>query len=485
MATETLSSGTTTRFWSLRIPSGWPWMSVTRELCASRNSCVVSRPFTSAATAIIIPKTVEISASSPSGTATSRPRSFLIRGRPGGVSNGRGSAVRSLMAAAPRHVSWLACRGGGRRRPGWAARLPSLPVVTDLFRNAVDVLPRGELERKLELGRPLRVKLGIDPTTADIHLGHTVVLGKLREFQDAGHKVVLIIGDYTARVGDPSGRSKARPFVSGEEVDANARTYQEQAVKVLRDDPDLLEVRLNSEWLNMPMEDFFRLARFATVAQILERDDFAKRFSSGEAITILETLYPLLQGYDSVAIDADVEIGGTDQTFNLMLGRDIQRAYGKPEQAILTLPLLESWDGQKMSKSYDNYVGVADPPEEMYGRTMRIPDGLLEPWYRLLLQREPPAGAVPRDAKRALAREIVERYHDADAAVRAEEHFDRMSRREAPDDVPEASFTDDPVHLPAVLGDAFGVSRSEVRRQIAQGGVAVGDQVVSEPDVEA
>jgi tyrosyl-tRNA synthetase len=357
--------------------------------------------------------------------------------------------------------------------------------VTDLVKNAVDVLPEGELERKLALGRPLRVKLGVDPTTADIHLGHTVVLGKLREFQDAGHKVVLIIGDYTARVGDPSGRSKARPFVTGEEVDANARTYQEQAMKVLRDDPDLLEVRLNSEWLKMPMEDFFRLARFVTVAQVLERDDFSKRFVAREPITILETLYPLLQGYDSVAIDADVEIGGTDQTFNLMLGRDIQRAYGKPEQAVLTLPLLESWDGQKMSKSYDNYIGVTDPPEEMYGRTMRISDDLLEPWYRLLLLRDVPADASPRDAKRALAREIVARYHGGRAAADAEEHFDRMARREAPDDVEEASFSGDPVHLPAVLGDVFGVSRSEVRRMIGQGGVRIEGEAVSDEDVSA
>src|SRR4051812_35146288 len=468
------------------MPSGWPWMSVTRELCASRNSCVVSRPFTSAATAIIIPKTVETSARSPSGTATSSTRSFLIRGRPRGVSNGMGSAVRSLMAAAPRHVSWLACRGGGRRRPRWAARLPSLPVVTDLTRNAVEVLPKGELERKLELGRPLRVKLGIDPTSADIHLGHTVVLGKLREFQDAGHKVVLIIGDYTARVGDPSGRSKARPFVSGEEIDANARTYQEQAMKVLREDPELLEVRHNSEWLDMPMVEFLRLARTTTVAQILERDDFRRRWDAREPITVLETLYPLLQGYDSVAVDADVEIGGTDQTFNLMLGRDIQRAFGKPEQAVLTLPLLVGTDGRdKMSKSLGNYVGVTDPPEDMYGKTMRIPDELIGEWYRLLLLREAPSDVGPRDAKRALARALVERYHGAEAAVRAEEHFDRMAARQAPDDVPEAAFSEDRVHLPAVLGEAFGVSRSEVRRQIAQGGVHIGDEVVEAPDQPA
>ena len=355
--------------------------------------------------------------------------------------------------------------------------------MADLVRNAVDVLPQGELERKLALGRPLRVKLGVDPTTADIHLGHTVVLGKLREFQDAGHRVVLIIGDYTARVGDLSGRSTLRPLVSGEEIEANAATYQEQAMNVLRDDPELLEVRRNSEWLDMPMVDFFALARVPTAAQILERDDFAKRWAAGEPISILELLYPPLQGYDSVAVRADVEIGGTDQKFNLLLGRDIQRAYGQPEQAILTLPLLESWDGRKMSKSYGNYVGVSDPPEEQYGRTMRISDELMPDWYRLLLLREPPAD--PYAAKRALARAIVERYHGADASARAEEHFDRMAARSAPDDVAEVSFDGDPVHLPAVLGDAFGVSRSEVRRQIAQGGVAVDDEVVTEPDVEA
>ena len=360
--------------------------------------------------------------------------------------------------------------------------------MTDLARHAVDVLPEGELERKLGLGRPLRVKLGVDPTSSDIHLGHTVVLNKLREFQDAGHKVVLIIGDYTARVGDPSGRSKARPFVSGEEIDAHARTYQEQAMKVLIDDPSLLEVRFNSEWLAMPMEDFFRLARFATVAQILERDDFAKRWSAREPITVLETLYPLLQGYDSVAVEADVEIGGTDQKFNLLLGRDIQRAYGQPEQAVLTLPLLVGTDGRdKMSKSLGNYVGVSEPPEEMYGKTMRIPDELLSDWYELLLLRAPPADVGPRDAKRALARAIVERYHGASAGSAAEAHFDRLFvERGVPDDVPEHVLEDaTEVHLPALLADAFGVSRSDARRTLAQGGVRLGDDTLSELDVPA
>jgi tyrosyl-tRNA synthetase len=237
----------------------------------------------------------------------------------------------------------------------------------------------------------------------------------------------------------------------------------------------------------MPMEDFFRLARFATVAQILERDDFAKRFGAREPITILETLYPLLQGYDSVAVDADVEIGGTDQKFNLLLGRDIQRAYGKPQQAVLTLPLLVGTDGtDKMSKSLDNYVGVDEPPEEMYGKTMRIPDELLEQWYELLLLRSVPEGLGPRDAKRALARALVERYHGADAAAAAEAHFDRLFvERGVPDEMPEASYSGDPVHLPALLGEVFGVSRSDARRMLAQGGVRVGDDVVTEMDLPA
>ena len=346
-----------------------------------------------------------------------------------------------------------------------------------LTRNVVDALPAGELERKIGLGRQLRVKLGLDPTTADIHLGHTVVLQKLREFQDLGHRVVLIVGDYSARVGDPSGRSKTRPVVSGEEIDRNLRTYQEQAMTVLRDDPDLLEVRRNSEWLDMAMEDLFRLARTATVAQILERDDFAKRWAAREPITILELLYPLLQGYDSVAVKADVELGGTDQKFNLLLGRDVQRAYGMQEQqAILTLPLLVGTDGrEKMSKSLGNYVGVTDPPEEMYGKTLSLPDDAMPAWASLLGVELPP-GAGPRDAKHALARALVDRFHGAQAAAGAAGHFERVFvQRDVPDDVDEATFTasDGTVHLPALIADAFGVSRSEARRLVAQGGVRI------------
>src|ERR671926_1206077 len=269
-----------------------------------------------------------------------------------------------------------------------------------LARNAVDVLPEGALERQLAGDRPLRVKLGVDPTTPDIHLGHTVVLRKLREFQELGHTVVLIIGDYTGRVGDPSGRSAQRPFVEGEQIDRNAETYQAQAFKVL--DRDRTEGRRNGEWLDMPMEALFRLARTSTVAQILERDDFANRYSAGEPISILELLYPLLQGYDSVAIESDVELGGTDQKFNLLLAREIQRAYGVEPQSVLTMPILPGIDGvQKMSKSLGNYVGVDDPPEEMFGKLMRVPDDAMPLYYALLLDEEPVED--PRDAKRHMA----------------------------------------------------------------------------------
>ena len=345
-----------------------------------------------------------------------------------------------------------------------------------LARNAVDCLPDGGLERKLALGRPLRVKLGIDPTAPDIHLGFTVVLQKLREFQDLGHIVVLIVGDYTARVGDPSGRSTTRPVLAPEQIDANAQTFQDQAMKVL--DRDRLEVKHNSEWLDMAMEQLFALLRTTTVAQLLERDDFAKRFSARQPISVLELLYPLLQGYDSVAVRADVELGGTDQKFNLLLGRDIQRAFGAPEQVILTVPLLTGTDGErKMSKSFDNYIGVTEPPAEMYGKTLSIPDSSLELWYSLLLGSDAPAGVSPRDAKRALARALVTRFHGEPAAAEAEAEFDRIHvRHEVPTDVPEVEFPrgeDGTIHLPAVIRTAFGVSTSEARRALGQGGVRI------------
>jgi tyrosyl-tRNA synthetase len=287
-------------------------------------------------------------------------------------------------------------------------------------------------------------------------------------------------------VGDPSGRSKTRPVVSGEEIDANARTYQEQAMKVLLDDPGLLEVRRNSEWLDMPMEDFFRLARVVTAAQVLERDDFARRWAAREPISLLELLYPLCQGFDSVAIRADVELGGTDQKFNLLLGRDVQRAYGLPSQAVLTTPLLVGTDGsEKMSKSLGNYVGVTEPPEEIYGKTLSIPDETIDEWERLLLDA-PLTASGPRDRKRELARRLVARFRGDDAAVAAEEHFDRVfARRELPDEIPEFSFSPNgagTVHLPAVIADAFGMSRSEARRMLSQGGVKLDGEPLAADD---
>jgi tyrosyl-tRNA synthetase len=353
----------------------------------------------------------------------------------------------------------------------------------DLTQNAVDVLPAGMLEEQLAGGRPLRVKLGIDPTTADIHLGHTVVLEKLREFQQAGHTVVLIIGDFTARVGDPSGRSAQRPLPSAEEIAANAATYQEQAFKVL--DRERTEVRFNSEWLRMPAEALLGLLAQTTVARLLERDDFQKRLAAGAPVAALELLYPLLQGYDSVAVEADVELGGTDQKFNLLFGRDVQSAYGQKPQSILTMPILVGIDGvQKMSKSLGNYVGVTDPPEEMFGRLMRIPDEAMPDYYRLLLGAEVPAGA-PNEAKRGLARRIVERFHGAGAAGAAEDHFNRLFvQHEVPDEVDEVELTpylgDDGgrVHMPLLMAGAFEISSSEARRLIRQGGVKLDGEAI-------
>ena len=343
-----------------------------------------------------------------------------------------------------------------------------------LTRNAVDALPGGELERQLGLGRPLRVKLGVDPTTPDIHLGHTVVLRKLREFQDLGHQVVLIIGDYTARVGDPSGRSSMRPFVDPAEIDRNAETYEEQAFKVL--DRSRTEVRRNGEWLDMQMEELFALARTSTVAQLLERDDFAQRYAAREPISILELLYPLMQGYDSVAVRSDIELGATDQKFNVLLAREIQRAYGVDPQSILTMPILPGTDGvQKMSKSLGNYVGVDDPPEDVYGKLMRVPDEALEVYASLLLDSPLDTALPPRDAKRAMALELTARLHGTAAAEGAQERFDTLHvRRELPEQIDEFAFQangEQAVHLPALLADAFGISRSEGRRMLAQAAV--------------
>jgi tyrosyl-tRNA synthetase len=355
-----------------------------------------------------------------------------------------------------------------------------------LSRNAVDCLPDGGLEAKLKLGRPLRVKLGIDPTAPDIHLGFTVVLQKMREFQDAGHTVVLIIGDGTARVGDPSGRSATRPLLTDDEIRSNASTFQEQALKVL--DPERLEVRFNSEWLEMSMSDLFRLLATTTVAHVIERDDFAKRLAAGTPVSMLELLYPLLQGYDSVAIKADVELGGTDQRFNLLLGRDIQRAYGQAEQVVMTMPLLTGLDGtRKMSKSFGNYIGVTEPPDAMYGKTLSIPDESLDSWYSLLVGETAAGDLTARDSKRALARQLVERFHGAGAALAAEEAFDRVHvRHEMPADIPDVEFvaTNGVVHVPALLAHVFAISTSEARRALGQGGVKLDGQTMSATELD-
>jgi tyrosyl-tRNA synthetase len=357
-----------------------------------------------------------------------------------------------------------------------------------LERNAVDSLPQGELERKLARaeaeGRPLRVKLGIDPTAPDIHLGHTVVLQKLREFQDAGHDVVLIIGDFTGRVGDPSGRSALRPVLDPEEIDRNAVTFQEQAFKVL--DPDRTEVRRNGEWLDMPMDDLFRLVRTVTLARVTERDDFSKRLAERQPISLLELLYPVLQGYDSVAVNADVELGGTDQKFNVLLGRDVQQAYGRDQQAILTTPILPGLDGERrMAKSLGNYVGVTDPPEEMFGKLMSVPDSAMATYYELLLGDDMDPAQPPVKQKRALARRIVERFHGEKAAADAEAQFDRVHKdHRAPEEIEEVTIANDMNHLPALLSEHFGMSRSEARRTLAQGGVKLDGEPLTQDDLD-
>jgi tyrosyl-tRNA synthetase len=359
----------------------------------------------------------------------------------------------------------------------------TLSDVATLARNHVDLLPQGGLERKLALDRPLRVKLGIDVTSPDIHVGRAIPLQRMRAFQDAGHVGVLIVGDYTTRIGDPSGRSAERPILSDEEIDANAHTYVEQALQIL--DPDRTEVRYNGEWLaTLDFADVVRLTRTMTVAQLTERDDFAKRLAAGHPVSVSELLYPLMQAYDSVAIEADVELGGTDQLYNLLAGRTVMEAYGLEPQVVLTTPLLLSWDGAKMSSSVGNNIPLTAPPEEQFGRTMRIPDSMLPEWYRLVVEAPVPE-LEPMEAKLELARFIVTRSHGAEAAGAAEAHFTRVVREgSAPEEVPEVALPEgDPVHLPALLATAFGLSTSEARRMIAQGGVKVDGDVVHDLDL--
>jgi tyrosyl-tRNA synthetase len=363
-----------------------------------------------------------------------------------------------------------------------------MTAVEELTRNGVYVLPPGALERKHATGRPLRVKFGIDVTAPHIHVGHAIPLQRMAAFQRAGHMGVLIIGDYTTRIGDPSGRSIERPVLSDVEIDKNAKTYLAQASQIIETDPDRLEVRFNGEWLaKLDFAEVVRLTRTITVARLLERDDFAKRYLAQSPISVSELLYPFMQAYDSVAIQADVELGGTDQLYNLLAGREVMQAYALEPQVALTTPLLLGTDGQKMSASLGNYIGLTDAPEEQFGKTMRISDELLPDYYRLVMESdEDPRKLEPMEAKLELARFIVRRSHGAEAARRAEAHFTRVVReRQAPEDVPEADVPEgDPVHLPALLVELFGIaSTSEARRLIGQGGVKLDGAVVTDLDV--
>ncbi len=350
-----------------------------------------------------------------------------------------------------------------------------------------DVVPEADLVKKLSTGRPMVVKLGVDPTAPDLHLGHAVPLRKLRQFQDMGHEVVLIIGDFTALIGDPSGRNSTRPALTMEQIDANATTYIEQAYGIL--DPERTTMRRNSEWLGkLDFADLLRLTSQFTVARILERDDFSKRYTGRQSISLHEFLYPVAQAYDSVAIKADVELGGTDQLFNLLAGRELMEKLGMEPQVALTLPLLEGTDGvQKMSKSYGNYVGLTDEPDDMFGKVMSIPDELMVKYFRLAtsvpvedvdaVEAGLADGSLhPNEVKRRLARDIVTLYHGPEAAVSAEAAFDRVFRQhEVPEDIPEVSVAPtDPVHLPALLEQlGLASSRGEARRLIDQGGVRI------------
>jgi len=356
--------------------------------------------------------------------------------------------------------------------------------VENAKQQAVDVLPEGGLEQKLKLGRPLRVKLGVDPTSPDIHLGFAYVLERLADFQNAGHTVVLIVGDYTARIGDPSGLSKERPILEDAVLDENSKHFAEQAFRIL--DRDQTEVRLNGEWLGkLSYADTVRLARTMTVARLLERDDFAKRFSAHVPISLSELLYPIMQAYDSVAIEADIEIGGTDQRFNLLAGRDVMPQYGLEPQVVMTFPLLVGTDGElKMSKSRGNYIGITEPPAEMFGKVMSIPDTALEQWWTMLADGPHPDD--PMEWKLELARRITARWQGEEGAKEGEAHFTRVVRQgEAPEDVPELPLPEgDPVHLPALLVDGLGIaSTSEARRLIQQGAVKLNGEPAPGLDV--
>ncbi len=365
-----------------------------------------------------------------------------------------------------------------------------------------DLLPEDEFKKKLEksvaTNTPLIVKLGLDPTAPDIHLGHTVVLRKLKLFQDFGHKVIILIGDFTARIGDPTGKSVTRPPLTEEQVITNAKTYQEQIFKVL--DPEKTEVRFNSEWLSkLDFADVLKLASKYTVARMLERDDFHKRYTEGRPISIHEFMYPLMQGYDSIALKADVEFGGTDQTFNLLMGRHLQGEEGMPEQTIITMPILEGLDGvQKMSKSLGNYIGISEAPSEMYGKAMSIPDELMMRYFMLVtdmsieeqeqLSKDLESGAAhPRDVKMKLAHTIVRLYHGEEAANFGQNEFVRVFQKHAmPTDIPEykVAITEEPVFVPQLLSDAgLTASNGEARRSIKAGAFKIDGEKCNEEHI--
>ena len=368
---------------------------------------------------------------------------------------------------------------------------------------AVELHSREELKRKLiqaeKEGRPLRIKMGADPSAPDIHLGHTVGLSKLREFQDLGHTVVFIIGDFTGMIGDPSGKSATRPALTKEQVMENAKTYQEQIFKVL--DREKTELRFNSEWFGeMKFDEVIRISANVTVAQMLARDDFAKRYKENRPISLVEFLYPLVQGYDSVMVKADLELGGTDQLFNLLLGRELQKIYGQEPQVVLTLPLIEGLDGvQKMSKSLNNYVGVNDAPQDMFGKLMSVSDELMWKYFLYILCWKGPKidamraqvaeGSLhPRDVKDLLAREVITKFHNAEAAQMASDEFKKVfTNKQLPSDIPEFEIPADKLEdgkiglISLIMAAGLAPSRSEARRNIQQGGVRIDEEQVKDP----
>ena len=373
----------------------------------------------------------------------------------------------------------------------------SLQQYETLKRGAVEIYSEKELKEKLTSaaaeGRQLRVKLGLDPTSPDIHLGHTVVLRKMRQFQDAGHRAVLIIGDYTARIGDPTGQNSTRPVLSGEQIKQNAGTYFKQAGKILDTSPDKLEVRYNSEWLSkLQLVDIIKLAANMTVARMLERDTFEIRYKKGDPIGIHEFLYPLMQGYDSVVIKSDVELGGTDQTFNNLVGRDLQRLEDQPPQIVMTMPILVGLDGtEKMSKSKNNYVGVTDPPSEMFGKLMSISDEMMENYYTLLtdIPSEKIRGLIdpsethPKEAKVLLAKTIISTFYDETAAEAAAAEFEKaFAQNKLPDDMPEVKTAAEPVMASKLLVHCGLVSSGgEGKRMCKQGGVSIDGARIKDP----